>query len=298
MGAGRAMGAKPRVSVVIPHYRDLGALDLCLAALGRQTWPAEDFEIVVADNASPEGEGAVTRAVAGRGRLIVVPERGAGPARNGGVAVARGAILAFIDADCQAEPAWLAEGVKALSAHDFIGGRVKVLVADPNRMTPTEAFERVFAFDFKTYIARRGFTGTGNLFCRRALFDAVGGFRVGVSEDVEWSRRARAAGYRLGYAPTAVVGHPARRTWRELLDKWRRVNRETFALYASRERGRARWLLRSLVLPISAVVHAPRVLFSPELDRPSQRLAALGVLFRLRFWRLADALRRLAGADI
>ena len=66
----------------------------------------------------------------------------------------------------------------------------------------------------------------------RALFDAVGGFRVGVSEDTEWCERARVAGYRIGYAPAAVVGHPARRTWDELLAKWRRLNVESFNLFA------------------------------------------------------------------
>jgi glycosyltransferase involved in cell wall biosynthesis len=287
---------KPQVSVVIPHFRDLRALGRCLEYLGRQTWPVENLEIVVADNASPEGEEAVAETVAGRARLVIVPQRGAGPARNGGAAAARGDIFAFIDSDCQAEPEWIAEGVKALGAHDFIGGRVRVIVDDPHRMTPAEAFERVFAFDFETYITRKGFTGSGNLFCPRQVFESVGGFRAGVSEDVDWSRRARGAGYSLGYAPGAVVGHPGRRTWPELRDKWRRVNRETFELCKAREAGRVWWLMRTLALPVSAFVHVPKVVFSPELDAPGQRLAAVGVLFRLRFWRLSDALKLLVTA--
>ena len=36
------------------------------------------------------------------------------PARNGGVAVSRGEILAFIDSDCVAEPEWLEEALKGL----------------------------------------------------------------------------------------------------------------------------------------------------------------------------------------
>lgn len=285
----------PRVSVVIPHYRDLAGLDLCLKALAAQTYPAADFEIIVADNNSPEGEAAVSRIIAGRARLVVVTEKGAGPARNGGVAVARGGLLAFTDSDCVPEPEWLAEGLAALSGYDFVGGRVTVLVGDPDRMTAAEAFERVFAFDFKTYITRKGFTGAGNLFCPREVFDAVGGFRATVSEDVEWSFRARGCGFSLGYAPKAIVGHPARSTWNDLRGKWRRVNAETFALMREGRAGRLKWLLRSLVLPLSALAHTPKVMASDQLHTGRQRLDAIVMLFRLRCWRLWHAMQLLQG---
>lgn len=287
------MSEKPKVSVIVPHYRDLRNLDVCLDALAAQSYPRNSFEIVVADNASPEGEEAVAAVVAGRARLIVVSEKGAGPARNGGVAAAQGEILAFIDSDCKAEPQWLAEGLAALAHHDFVGGSVGVLVGDPLRMTPAEAFERVFAFDMKTYVTRKGFAGSGNLFCSKAVFETVGGFRAKVSEDYEWSHRATGKGFRLGYADEARVGHPARRTWDELLVKWRRVNAETYALFAGRPGGRARWMLRSLLLPISALVHTPRVFASKNLNTFDQRIGACGVLYRLRFWRLGHALKLL-----
>jgi glycosyltransferase involved in cell wall biosynthesis len=282
-----------KVSVIVPHYNDLAALDVCLEKLEQQSFPREDFEIIVADNGTPQ-RGALEAVVRDRARLIVVDERGAGPARNGGVAAARGQILAFTDSDCVPEPGWLAAGVAALSRYDFVGGRVKVLVADRTRMTATEAFERVFAFDFKTYITRKGFTGSGNLFCPRAVFSRVGEFRAGVSEDVDWSHRAGSAGFRLGYEPSAIVGHPARRTWPELVGKWSRVNAEMFRLSATTRGGALAWFLKSCLLPASALAHSPRILFSRELDNVGQRMAALGVLYRLRLWRLSDSLRLLA----
>jgi GT2 family glycosyltransferase len=285
----------PKVSVIVPHYHDLHGLELCLAALQSQTFPRDEVEIVVGDNNSPEGEEAVATAIAGRARLVVIRERGAGPARNGAAAVARGDILAFTDSDCVPEPGWLAEGVAALNKHDFVGGKVRVLVDDMARMTSTEAFERVFAFDFKDYILNKGFTGSGNLFCARSLFNSVGGFRSVVSEDVEWSHRARAMGFTLGYAPKAVIGHPARRTWPELVVKWKKANSEAYNLLIERRGGRLWWFLRSLALPASAVVHTPKVLSSPELETIGQRLAALATLYRVRWWRLINALQLLAG---
>lgn len=280
----------PFVSVIVPHYQDLGGLELCLAALEAQTYPKDRFEIVVADNNSPIGLDAVKAVVRDRAQLVLVTEKGAGPARNGAVAASKGEVLAFIDSDCVAEPQWLVEGVQALDRFDLVGGRVRVLVSDPNRMTPAEAFERVFAFDFKTYIEKKGFTGAGNMFCRRELFEKVGGFGVGMSEDVDWSRRAVAGGARLGYAPSAALGHPARVTWEQLSGKWRRINAETYGLMNGQKHQRARWLLRNLLLPLSAVAHTPKVFTSPELETLEQRLKAMAMLYRMRLWRLVDAI--------
>jgi GT2 family glycosyltransferase len=154
----------------------------------------------------------------------------------------------------------------------------------------------VFAFDNERYVRQEGFTVTASLFCRKALFDEVGGFRVGLSEDADWCHRARAAGYRIGYAAAAVTGHPARKTWPELLGKWKRLNSETYRLYADRRGGRLWWAIRSCALPLSALAHSPKVLASRELNSLDQRLSALAMLYRLRFWRFLDAFR-LALAD-
>jgi GT2 family glycosyltransferase len=280
----------PQVSVIIPHYQDLGGLEKCLAALDRQTLPRDRFEIVVADNNSPVGLDAVAAVVGERGRIVTGLEKGAGPNRNAGVAASRGETLAFIDSDCVAEPAWLERGLAGLAGFDFVGGRVTVLVDDPARMTATEAFETVFAFDFESYINRKGFTGAGNMLCSRRVFDAVGGFSNGVSEDVEWSRRAVGKGFRLGYVADAIVGHPARTTWPELRAKWRRVNAEMFKLACRSSGGRVGWFARCLALPASALVHTPKVVASDRLPGPRERLLAIGMLFQMRCWRALDGL--------
>ncbi|HEY2708145.1 MAG TPA: glycosyltransferase [Caulobacteraceae bacterium] len=289
--------AAPRVSVIVPHYNDLARLGLCLDALTRQTYPADLTEIVVSDNASPCGEAALTELIAGRARLTITPTPGAGPTRNGGADIATGEIFAFTDADCVPEPQWLAEGIAALADHDFVGGAMRVLVEDAARLTPAEAFERVFAFDNAAYVARKGFSVTANLFCPRAVFEAVGGFRTGVSEDMDWCYRARAAGYRIGYAPKAIVGHPARRTWQEITTKWRRLNAEQFGLIKDRPLGRWRWLAKSALVPASALAHTPKVMASDQLGSLGQRLGALAMLYRLRLWRSADAMRILISPE-
>lgn len=290
------MSMPPRVTVIMPHYSDLAGLDSCLAALARQTYPAGDFEIVVADNNSPQGEAAVAAAIKDRARLVIVKEKGAGPARNGAVAAARGEIFAFTDSDCQPATTWLERGVAALAKNDVVGGRVDVFFQDRDRVSGVEAFDTVFGFDNKAFVLQKNFTVTANLFCTRAGFDLVGGFLEGVSEDVEWSRRATAAGLSLGYADDALVDHPARRTWEDLRTKWVRVDAETYQLHFMHGGSRASWLLRCAALPFSALVHAPKLLTFARLPFPA-RLRGVVALFRIRLWRSRNCLQLLR-ADV
>lgn len=278
------------ISVIVPHYQDLDRLGTCLAALARQSIGSERFEVVVADNRSPAGLAAVERAVGGRARVVEAPEPGAGPARNAGVAASHGALLAFTDCDCVPEAGWLAAGIARLASADIVGGRVTVSVEDEARMTGAEAFERVFAFDNRAYVERQSFTVTANLFCSRAVFEAVGPFRSGVSEDLDWCQRAARKGYTIAYEEAAAVSHPARRDWDELKRKWRRLNAERYALEVSGRAARMRWAARNLAMPISVVAHAPRVFASAMLPDLRTRLRALATLARLRLWRMADSL--------
>ena len=152
-----------------------------------------------------------------------------------------------------------------LNRVDFAGGRVVTTSVDPDRPTGVEAFEIVFAFDFKRYIEKVGFTGTGNMFVSRRVFDAVGPFRSGLSEDIEWSHPARRNGYRLGYAPAAVVRHAARRDWENLKTRWSRMLEEQFLLAREQRLGRFKWALATLAMPVSILPHAWRVLRSDRL---------------------------------
>ncbi len=282
------------VSVIVPHYSDLVGLDRCLEALEAQTYPKECFEIVVGDNNSPEGAEAVARVVAGRARLTIVTEKGAGPARNGALALARFETLALTDSDCVPHPQWLERGVGALAELDLVGGRMVVFPADTANVNSVESFELVFRFDNEDYIRRTNFTVTANLFTRRSIFDKVGGFlATGVSEDVEWCHRATAAGYRLGYKGDVIVRHPARPDWPALCKMTRRMDMEMFKLRVTSNVARIQWVLRILFYPLSAVAHTPKVLWSPNITGLGQRIGALIVLYRIRLLRSVIGFRLL-----
>lgn len=276
-------GPDARISVIIPHLDDLAGLAACIARLQSQTLPREQYEIVVADNGSKASLAEIETAAPGA-RVVRITERGAGPARNGGVAVSQHEVLAFTDSDCLPEPQWLEEGLRALGGADLAGGAVTVSVQDPAKPTPSEAFEVVFAFDNQNNVAKKGFSVTANLFATRAVFEAVGDFRTSVPEDIDWCNRARAKGYRIAFAGQAVVAHPARSTWTQLKRKWQRLTREGLALDAEAGVPAAQRALKAASVALSPVLHGARIFTCTRLSLTS-KLAALAVLVRLRLLR-------------
>lgn len=257
-------------------------------------------EILVVDNDSPAPPDRLHPKYP-RVRFLTETEKGAGPARNRGVAESTAPVLAFIDADCVPDPDWLTAARSAAPRADLIGGRVDVFDETPPPRSGAEAFEKVFAFDFKTYIEVKGFSGSGNLVTTRAVFADVGPFRTVVSEDSDWSYRATAKGYRLIYDNRLRVSHPSRSDWPALRQKWHRMTGENFALLLSRRPGlpgRLRWTIRALAMPASALVHLPKLLLSPRLDTGGERLRGAATLIRLRLLRMVWMLKQAAGLQI
>ena len=112
----------PDVSVIVPAHDAAATLGRTLAALTAQRFDG-GFEIVVVDDASSDATAAVAERA---GAHVVRQARRAGPAaaRNAGVAVARGELLAFTDADCEPAPSWLAAGAAALGDADLVTGPI------------------------------------------------------------------------------------------------------------------------------------------------------------------------------
>lgn len=92
----------PRVSVVIPAFKARETIARALESVAAQTF--RDFEVIVIDDASPDGSGELARKWAeGRNldfHLITQKKNGgAAKARNVGIEAARGEFVAFLDSD-------------------------------------------------------------------------------------------------------------------------------------------------------------------------------------------------------
>ncbi|MFM7028918.1 MAG: glycosyltransferase [Chakrabartia sp.] len=286
---------RPRVSVIIPHLNQQQAAARCLASIKAQRYPAERVDIILADNGSAQPLDAIRRAFPD---VHIVEERtpGPGPARNRGVAMAQGEILAFVDADCRAHPDWLAAAVAALEKPDatgVVGGDVRIDLADPNHLTGFEAYESVFAYRQQMYIEKLHFSGTGNLAMRRAVYEAVGPFAgIGVAEDRDWGRRARARGYAARYVPGMIVYHPARTDMADMAAKWRRQTAHDLADHRARQRGALIWAGRIAAILGITPLHALRILASRRVPGWAAKARGIATLAAIRHIRAREMLRQ------
>ena len=291
------MPASPFViSVVIPHLNQPAMLGRCLDSLA--AGQRRPDEVLVVDNGSTE----LPHAVCDRPgvRLLQEAEPGPGPARNRGVAAARGDVVAFIDADCLADPGWLAAAEAALvdPAAGILGGDVRIALRDPARMTALEAYESEYAYRMDRYIAREGYTGTGNLVVRRAILAEVGPFcGLSMAEDRDWGQRATRAGHRIRFVPDMRVYHPARDSFADIFTKWDRHIAHDFAQVPARRHGRLRWGLKALAMLPSPLAELPRILGSDRIEGGRNRALALAALTRVRWHRARRMAWLLAGGD-
>lgn len=285
----------PAASIIIPHLNQPEALQRCLASLVAQQFAGGAPEIIVVDNGSrisPDGLAAQFPQV----RWLSEREPGPGLARNCGVRAASAEWLLFIDADCRAHPLWVQSALAGLAAAGtsaVCGGDVQIDVADATRLSAIEAYESVFAYRQQQYIAREGFSGTGNLAMHRSVFEAVGPFGgIGIAEDRDWGQRARAAGFVTRYMPDMIIYHPARRDFVELTEKWRRHIAHDLASHRSRGRTTLAWYLRALLMIGSIAPHALTVLASQRLHGTRSRALAIAILARIRLYRCGEMFRQ------
>jgi glycosyltransferase involved in cell wall biosynthesis len=103
-------GVLPWVTVVVPTTFDrVDLLQRCVASLVAQDYPL--FDVVVVDNRPEDSPGRrelwARLSVDARVSVVAQERRGSSAARNRGVEVARGEIVAFTDDDVEVESGWL-----------------------------------------------------------------------------------------------------------------------------------------------------------------------------------------------
>lgn len=276
------------LSVIIPHFNQPRDLARGLAALvaQRDALP-EAAELVVVDNNSAVPPDEIVAQFPGV-RLLHEPVPGPGSARNRGIAAAQGDLIACIDADCLAAEGWLAAALARLQAgHAVIGGDVKILLADPDRITVQEAYESEFTFQMERYVRRMNFCGTGNMAFPRAVYDHVGPFAgLGVAEDRDWGHRATALGYTITWAPEMLVHHPPRPDMDELKRKFDRHIGHDHDLITAKRFGRLRWFAKSLAMALSPLAEIALILRSDRIPQGlSGRIKAFWGLVQIRTYR-------------
>ena len=206
----------PRVSVIIPSYESHETIEGCFRTLHTQTFP--DFETIVIDSSSTGRVEEIVRSRFPQVRFERSPQRLLPhAARNRGAQLARSDILVFTDPDIYPEPEWLE---RLLAAHFDTGHVIIGAIACFGRDW-LDVGAHFCKFDKWLPGGEPGPTDigpTGNMLCRRDLFERLGGFPGETwLGDTVFSWRLTEHGYRLWFVPTAVVHHHHLTAWRGLL---------------------------------------------------------------------------------
>jgi len=198
------------VSVVIPALNAEETIIEQLDALTRQDRLPD--EIVIADNGSIDHtRSVVTRWADGAPidlRVVDASEvKGAAFARNIGAEHARGDLFLFCDADDRVGDRWVSSLTEGLAHVELVAGSLDAQALNPSVVAgwrPTR--------DTSQLTRPEGFLPfcpSGNLGVRARTWQALGGMRSDYerSEDVEFSWRAQAQGFEVGYVPEATVAY-------------------------------------------------------------------------------------------
>lgn len=219
---------QPFVSVVIPVFNDSERLKTCLDALANQTYPKSLYEIIVVDNGSDEDINNLVSDFR-QARLTYESCPGSYVARNKGISLAKGEIIAFTDADCIPALDWIEAGVANLLRVPncgLVAGRIDLFFKESARPTAAELYETVLmSFPQKKFIEEKQYGVTANLFTFKKVIEDVGYFNDAIKSggDLEWGQRVFAAGYQQMYADNTFVAHPTRDSLNQLIKRSIRV---------------------------------------------------------------------------
>ncbi|HET9732182.1 MAG TPA: glycosyltransferase family 2 protein [Acidimicrobiales bacterium] len=219
--------AAAATSIIIPLYNKAEYTEACLVALAAVTQPGT-YELVLVDNGSTDGTGALLGTLGPDSRIIRNPTNlGFAKACNQGAAVATGRHLVFLNNDTEPHPGWLEPLVQILDSEPDVGivgakllfpdGLVQhagVWMVTNERWDSLDGYHRLYRTvpDDPLVNERADLPAvTGACMAvRREAFTAAGGFDEAYwngNEDVELCLRARAAGYRVVYDPRSTLTH-------------------------------------------------------------------------------------------
>ncbi len=204
------------ISVVIPTYNNRGVLRKAIDAQLAQSFPRDQYEIVIVDDGSTDGTAEMLQGIHAPVpiRYVSQPNRGRAAARNLGARIAQGRILVFLDSDFWGTPHLLAE-----HHHHYPPAAARIGVQGASRTHPDSLltpFMRAREVRLELPPPRPHDISpfrisTRNLSLLRDDLIAAGGFDEGFGgygwEDIELAWRLRDRGVIFRYEPRAVGDH-------------------------------------------------------------------------------------------
>lgn len=232
------------IAVVIPMRDAEDTIATQLDALARQTYRGT-WELVVADNGSRDRSAEIVRGYRDRlaVRIVDASQRaGAGHARNVGARASSAPLLAFVDADDEVAPDWMAAIVDALGRHPAVASRFDKERLNPPDVRASRNLAQETALGDHNYAPFLPHAGGSGLAVHRSVHDEIGGFDEALLrlEDTDYCWRIQLAGYPIHFEPDAelhVRFRPESRASLRQAFTYGRYNGRLYVHYRSRGMG-------------------------------------------------------------
>ncbi len=238
-----AMGS-PFVTIAIPCFNEEPHIAACLEDVFAQDYPADRFEVLVADGMSTDRTRDVLREVSlrhpDRLRVIENPRRLQAPAMNAMIAAARGEVIVRMDVHARYAPDYVRQCVAVLdeTGADNVGGAQRAIAETWFQRALCAALDSPLGVGGARYRdpEMEGFVDTVFLGAfKREVLDSVGGYddNAITNEDAELNQRILEAGGKVFLSRKIVVNYFPRGSFLSLARQ-----------YFKYGKGRARTLLK------------------------------------------------------
>ncbi|PID86268.1 hypothetical protein CSB08_01240 [Candidatus Gracilibacteria bacterium] len=210
---------KPKVSVLIPAWNEEVGIVGTIKSVFKNNYPNIEI-IVVNDGSTDRTEEVILEYIKKNkskfsedGKTIVYEYKengGKGKALNRGIEIATGDIILSIDADCLVDKDAVGSFVRYFDDPEVMAAVGNVKIGDTTSFIGIiQYLEFLFSFYFKKTDALLGtiyiIGGAAGAF-RREVFQELGNYcTMNITEDIELSMRIQDAGYKIAYAPDAII---------------------------------------------------------------------------------------------
>lgn len=204
---------KPYCSVIIPFYNSASTIVLCLESISRLNYPKEKLEIILIDNGSTDESADIANSYG----VTITSEKSVKSsyaARNKGIRMAQGDLIAFTDSDCIVTPEWLNH-----LTSEWKNGKYGCFAGEIEAYQPQSLVE---LFSERAGFLRQSdtlknpympYAKTANAAYRKDVFDHIGLFlpemTSGGDADIAW-RMQNNLSLHIKYIPEALVYHKHR----------------------------------------------------------------------------------------
>jgi glycosyltransferase involved in cell wall biosynthesis/capsular polysaccharide biosynthesis protein len=187
----------PLVSVIIPVYNSAQYIQKAIASVLSQTYG--NYEIIVVDDGSTDETRSKLELYQPKIRYIFQENQGSAAARNTGIKLAQGELIAFLDSDDYwSMPEKLAKQVTCFEQNPDLGGintGWKIVDGDSKHVKTVQPWHKAPKLDLETWLKKKCVRTSAMMF-RKEWLEKVGGFdpELRQSHDVDLILRLSLAG--------------------------------------------------------------------------------------------------------